>query len=255
MRLFLLTLTIITTTTFKLLAWGGNGHKMIASIAYNHLSQPTKDSLTKYLEHTSLEDASVWMDEMRSDHSFDYLKPWHYINIEKGGVYDPQSSNNIIWAIKKVTDELKHRNNYSKEQIVTDLKILIHLIGDLHQPLHVGYGNDKGGNTIQAVLNSTNTNLHRVWDTQIIEANILGRSKDWMNVSGKNNNELAQIRHIDILKWMEESRILLPNVYDFGGDNIITQQYIDRNVPIIERQLLYSGIRLGALLNEIFDKH
>ena len=243
---------IIFGACSKCMAWGADGHKIVAKIAYTQISAGVKDSLAKYLRGTTIEEASVWMDEIKSDKSYDFQKPWHYINIDKGGVYHPEDTANIVWAIHKVIGELKERNKYSKERIAIDLKILIHLIGDLHQPLHVGYAADQGANMIMVFFDATNSNLHRVWDTEIIRDEVLGQSVDWAKLSHFTPEETARIRKIDIVEWMNESRALLDTVYDFKGDNL-THKYAKQNAPVIERQMLIAGLRLAAVLKDIFQ--
>ena len=118
-------LAVVLLISLQAFCWGSAGHRITAQIAYSQLSRATKDSIAYYLGETSIEDASVWMDEIRSDHSYDYMKPWHYINIEKGASYDPASTDNIIWALNKVIGELRDRKKLSKEQIATDLKMYL----------------------------------------------------------------------------------------------------------------------------------
>jgi hypothetical protein len=235
------------------MAWGADGHKLVAKIAYSQVNAAIKDSLAKYLNGASIEDAAVWMDEIKSDKSYDFQKPWHYVNIDKGVDYKQSDTGNIVWAINHVIGELKERQKYSKEKIAIDLKILIHLLGDLHQPLHCGYARDQGGNTITVYYDAASTNLHRVWDTEIIRDEVLGQNVDWSKLSHFTPEELKRIRKIDIIAWMNESRALLDTVYDFKGDNL-SSKYARKNAPIIERQLLVGGLRLAAILKDIFGK-
>jgi len=234
-------------------AWGNSGHRIVAKIAYSQLLPSVKDSVNKYLGLAHIEDAGTWMDEVRSDPAYNYMSTWHYINLDKGQSYSPDSTDNIIWATNRAIDQLKHRNNYSKDQTAVNLKILFHLVGDLHQPLHVGYGVDRGGNSIPVFISNSPSNLHRVWDTDIIEAYIMGHPTNWADLSKYSKEQLADIRHVDILHWLDESRSKLGTVYDFKGDNM-NQKYIDRNVPVIEEQLLLAGVRLASLLNQIFTQ-
>ena len=234
-------------------AWGSAGHKIVAKIAYSQLKPSVKDSLAMYLRGATIEEASVWMDEIKADKSYDFQKPWHYINIDKGTEYKDSDTGNIIWEINRIIPELKERQKYSKEKIETDLKILIHLLGDLHQPLHVGYAVDQGGNTIKIFYAAAPSNLHRVWDTDIIHDGVLGKPLDWSKLSQFTPEELTEIRRIDVVAWLNESRSKLDTVYNFKGDNL-TQKYVDKNASIVEHQLLVGGLRLGAILNSIFSK-
>ena len=235
------------------MAWGPDGHRIVAKIAYSQINQSIKDSLAKYLNGTTIEEAANWMDEVRSDKSYDFQSPWHYLDIDKGGKFNPDDSANIVWALHKAMGELKERNKYSKEQIAIDIKILIHLVGDIHQPLHVGYAADKGGNTVKVYYDATSFALHRVWDSEIIKDEVVGQSVDWAKLSHFTPEEWAKIRKIDVVQWMNESRALLDTVYEFKGDNI-TRKYAKQNAPIIEHQLLIAGLRLAAVLKDVFGK-
>jgi hypothetical protein len=233
-------------------AWGSVGHKITAKIAYSQLNKATKDSLTHYLGEITIEDASVWMDEVRSNHEYDYQKPWHYINIEKGASYDPASTGNIVWELQRVIAELRERSKYPKEQIATDLKILIHLVGDLHQPLHVGYGSDKGGNTIHLTFLSESTNLHKVWDSEIIKEKHITEQNCLQLLSNYSKEDIARIEKLNVIGWMGESRTYLPEVYNFQND-AVDQTYIDANSKTIEKLLLLSGLRIADVLEVIFN--
>ena len=233
--------------------WGSVGHKLVAKIAYSQLRPSVKDSLALYLRGATIEEASVWMDEIKADKSYDFQKPWHYINIDKGTEYHDGDTGNIVWEINRIIPELQNRQNYSREKIEIDLKILIHLLGDLHQPLHVGYAVDQGGNTIKIFYAATPSNLHRVWDTDIIHDGVLGKPLDWSKLDQFTPQELADIKRYDVVAWLNESRAKLDTVYNFKGDNL-TQKYVDKNASIVEHQLLVGGLRLGAILNSIFAK-
>ena len=273
LRSLTLALIVVIAIPFKVFAWGSSGHRIVAKIAYNQLHPAVKDSINKYLQLAHIEDAGTWMDDVRSDPAYSYMSTWHYINIEKGqdsnldslnktmiaagkkikDVHEvPDSLANIIWAINRAVNELEHRQNLTKDQIALDIKMLFHLVGDLHQPLHVGYGVDKGGNTIVVYVHNLPSNLHRVWDSDIIESDVMGHPTTWADLSKYSKQQLADIRRVDLSNWLADSRSKLGTVYDFKGDNI-NQKYIERNTPIIEEQLLKAGLRLASLLNEIFD--
>ena len=252
-RIRLITLLLITFTPCYSFAWGSDGHKITDDIAYHYLNQAVKDSVATYLGATTFEEAGCWMDEIRSDHTYDYLKPCHYINIEKGESYKPTSEANIINELNKVIDRLKERSKHSKEENAIDLKILMHLVGDLHQPLHVGYGIDKGGNKIEVSLLGHTSNLHKVWDSEIIRHSRVTADGCLRLALSYSSGEKQAIEKIDIIGWMNDSRSQLDQVYDFT-DGIISEGYITKNTVLIEKQLIAGGLRLSALLNEIFSK-
>ena len=191
------------------------------------------------------------MDDVRGDHSYDYMKTWHYVNMEKGKGYEPTKDGNIINALNKAIGELEHRENMSKDDIRKDLMIIFHLVGDLHMPLHVGYEEDKGGNSIQVKYLDHDANLHRVWDTEIIESEKITINDCLLQLRNFNSEEIAGFKKIDVENWTHEPRALLSNVYAFKN-NTIDRAYLDRNKKIVEMQLLIAGIRLSAVLEQVF---
>ena len=248
----LLRLSPILNPLFSL-AWGCDGHKITDAVAYHYLDQATKDSVAAYLDGTTFEEAGCWMDEIRSDHQYDYLKPCHYINIEKGESYKPSTDANIINELNKVIARLKERSKHTKGENAIDLKILMHLVGDLHQPLHVGYGSDKGGNKIEVSFLGHTSNLHKVWDSEIIRNSRITADGCLHMVSSYSPAEISTMQKIDVINWMNDCRSHLGQVYDFT-DATISETYITKNTPLIEKQLITGGLRLSALLKEIFSK-
>jgi hypothetical protein len=238
-------------TPFCSFAWGSEGHKITDNVAYHYLDQATKDSVAAYLDGTSFEEAGCWMDKIRSDHQYDYLKPCHYINIEKGESYKPTTEANIINELNKVIARLKERSRHTKEENAIDLKILMHLVGDLHQPLHVGYGSDKGGNKIEVSFMGHNSNLHKVCDSEIIRYSKITTDDCLSLASLYSPSGISAIEKIDVIGWMYESRSYLDRVYDFT-DGAIGETYIIKTKPLIEKQLMVGGLRLSALLKDIF---
>ena len=231
-----------------LLAWGHEGHKIIADIAQSQMNPNIIDSVQKYLGATTFEEASCWLDNLRNEHQYDYMKPWHFINIGKGQTYTPEPGDkNCVTELQRAINELENRSNLSPDQINFDIKVIFHLVGDLHQPLHCGYKSDKGGNAVEVEFLNKKSNLHKVWDTEIIYKQYI--KPDNCSNSGKPGN----IKTIDVLAWLNESRQLLPNVYNYQN-GIIDHNYINENVPIIEKQLYLAGSRLALILNTTFSK-
>ena len=231
--------------------WGKVGHGLVAELAFTFLDSNTKATVQKYLGSTTIEQAATWMDEVRSDHSYDYMKSWHYVNIAKGKQYEETKDGNIINALNTAINKLKHRENLSNDDIKVNLMIIFHLAGDLHMPLHVGYEDDKGGNTVQVKYNNNQTNLHRLWDTDIIESEQISTNDCLLQLKKFNKEEIDAIKNTNIEGWIHEPRSLLYKVYDFKDGNI-DASYVEKNKPVIETQLLIAGLRLSAVLSEIF---
>lgn len=253
MKRKLLSFFFVLASPIVLLAWGSEGHKIIANISKSVLKKNTIDSVQFYLEGTSFEEAAVWMDEVRANHKFDYLKAKHYINVEKDQTYVKVDGPNIINELESVMSQLSHRKNFSRTEIKMALLILFHLIGDLHQPLHVGYEKDKGGNEIHLKFKNKKTNLHRLWDTDIIENEKISLQNCENKLHGFSKNETKKIQSINILNWMNESRTHLKDVYDFKN-NQIDDAYVLKNKSLVQIQLVKAGLRLAAVLEDCFGK-
>lgn len=232
-------------------AWGKIGHSIVPQVAFTYLDENTKQIVLKYLDGMSIESAATWMDDMRSEASLSYLKPWHYVNLDKDATYQPSTEDNILNKLGDVLKQLRNAQNMKPADVKQALLYLFHLVGDLHQPLHAGYGSDIGGNNVEVSFMGTKSNLHSVWDSKIIEYKNT-TAKDcmaWYN--GFTKDELADYKRIDILHWFEQSRSYLPQIYKFSNATL-DAAYVEANTPIVEKQLLIAGIRLASVLTEVF---
>lgn len=251
---FTLLLVLLFNISYFSYGWGKVGHHIIVEVAKNYVSKSVQDSVTKYLGDMTWEAASTWMDELRGDAKYDYMKKWHYINIEKGNLYDTtiENGNNVVKQLEIAIKNLKNKSKLTKEEINLNIKVLFHLMGDLHQPLHVGYGSDRGGNDVKVTYNGKPFNLHRIWDTDIIES----RKNTTENVldllSKTSHRKIKKIVKGNIVQWFEQSREPLNLAYSYPV--VINDDYINKCYPVIENQLLMGGVRLGNILNEIFKK-
>ena len=246
---FLLTLILLP---LKTLAWGKEGHALVAEVAFKYMDRKTKKIVLEYLDGMTIEDAANWMDDVKKDHSYDYMNAYHYVNFDKGAPVEEKEGANIIYQLDTTIKELQNKNNLSKAAINSKIKILFHLMGDLHQPLHVGYGDDKGGNTMQINYNFKGTNLHALWDFGIIESKNISLP-DCLKARQYSKNEIKALQEINVVNWAKDSRSYLAAIYNTGG-NKITEEYADSSVPVIENQILKAGIRLAGVLNEVFKK-
>ena len=246
--LFTLLIFSILLLPKSTLAWGRDGHRMVAEIAFQMLSQSTKDKLMSYLGSISLDDASNWMDEQRGNNTYRYLTTTHYINIDKGQKLDPFQKNNIYTELNEVISDLGKNTNPAEIKI--DLLILLHLVGDIHQPLHDGYSNDKGGNSINVTIDGKTTNLHSAWDGGIIQRMAINKEKIMLLYPKLSKAELDQIKNISVAGWISESRTNLDQVYSFKNSTL-DQEYQQKASVIIEQQILKAGIRLSAVLEKV----
>ena len=152
--------------------------------------------------------------------------------------------------LTKTIEKLKNYKSLSKAEVKIKLCILFHLVGDLHQPLHVGYGEDKGGNNYQISFYGRGTNLHSFYDSGIIEYKNLTLPQ-CLKVKTYTKEELSQIEKIDVVEWANQSRSYLPTIYKTYGAKI-NDSYVDTNYIIIQEQIQKAGIRLASVLKETF---
>ncbi len=252
-KIYLLLSAAAILLSAKSYAWGAEGHHIVAEIASKYLSENAKNRIEQYLGTTGFDDAAVWMDEMRQNHDYDFMKPWHYVNIDKGSNYTPTTDENVINQITEKQRELKHAKTLCTEQVKTDLEILFHLIGDLHQPLHTGYGADRGGNTVEINFMGDATNLHWVWDSKIIDQQKISLNDCLQLMKTLSPEQIDAVKKNDVVAWMTESRSYLDTVYAFSG-HVLGEEYAKKNRHIIEKQLLYAGLRLAAVLENCFGE-
>ena len=250
------TLLLLFPVLFSVLdsyAWGKEGNKIAANIAVDYLYRPAQDSLNAYMGGTSLQDAIFWMDDIRTDPIYDYMRTFHYINIEKGASYDPGSRFNIMSELNIVMSELKDRSKYSQARVAMDLKILIHLIADLHTPLNVGYGIDRGGNNVKVYIpgETIPTNLHKVWDDYIIQQYSVATIDCKKTLSGYSEAEMNKLRDVNFVQWLNESRANLDAVYAFNNP-FIEEPYCLKSKLLIQKELALSGLRIASALNSLF---
>lgn len=242
----------LSSIAINLFAWGKKGHQMVAEVAFNYLDAATKARILIALKGYNIEQAATWMDDMRDNPALQYLKSWHFVNIDKGAAYKSTGSD-AVFELDRVIKALMHRSALPADTVQRDLLILFHLVGDLHQPLHVGYGSDLGGNKIQVTYGKNTTdNLHSVWDGDIIYTKKISLADCIRMNSIYTPAQIADIQKIDVMQWMEGSRAYLAtNVYNFQRFTI-TPAYADQNAPVIEKQIGIAGLRLAAVLKAAF---
>ena len=194
--------------------------------------------------------AANWMDIMKSNPDYDFMRTWHYVDYPKDQPYKETSQDNLLNRLTWTFNELKHKGTLCDDQIKFDVLVMFHLMGDLHMPLHTGYDDDLGGNRITVQYDTMKThNLHRFWDEDIIRlANI--KAEDCMALLQNRDVDVDAIK-IDFMDWVNESRNLLGEVYNFP-ENIISDAYLKKNKEVVKRQLLFAGMRLAKILNTFF---
>lgn len=235
--------------------WGKIGHRVTGEIAQKYLTKKTQRAINELLNGQSLAFVANYADDIKSDKEYRSYGPWHYVNFPFNSTYEqhPKSEkDDLIMGIKTCISVLKNENA-SKDEKIFHLKMLVHFIGDLHQPLHIGLADDKGGNDFQVRWFKEGTNLHRVWDYHMIDDYGMSYTELAENSEELTKNELKQFRAGTITDWMYDSRDLCKKVYANTeiGDKL-GYRYMYDYMNVVRAQLQKGGIRLAILLNDIF---
>ncbi len=235
--------------------WGPTGHRTVGEIASHYLIEGVHEKIKELLNGQSLALVSTFADEIKSDDRYQSLSPWHYVNFPFDSSYDahPKSEKgDIIIAINKCMEIIKSVDS-NKEDKAFYLKLLVHFIGDLHQPLHIGLAEDRGGNQFQVRWFKEDANLHWVWDEKIIEKFGMSYSELAANEKLLTPSELEEIQSGSVEDWMNESRLLCLDVYEHTKeDENLSYNYMYRYAHEVRHQLQKGGIRLAVLLNQLF---
>ena len=252
----ILSLYILIVLSVSVFAWGKTGHRVVGYVAQQHLSPKASATLDTLLQKFSLEMSGNYLDFIRSDTSYKFMNSWHYVSIPDSMTYadiTPNPKGDVIWAIETILEELKTK----KFNIVKDeefgVMALVHLVGDLHQPLHVGLAEDRGGNSIKVEWFGESTNLHHVWDGELIDHQQLSYTEFGNHINrGVDATQVALYQSTGVRVWAQESQDLRAACYDFGKYVNLKYRYNFRHIETVEDRLLQAGIRLAGLLNEIY---
>ena len=240
--------------SFNAISWGLTGHRVVGEIAQKHISGKAKKNLQRVFGHQGLAYNANWMDFIKSDAQYDHMKPWHYCTIPDDKTYAEAGTpeeKDIIWAINDFTGQLKSDTLTLDEERFA-LRVLIHLVGDIHQPLHVGNGEDRGGNDVKLKYFWQSSNLHRVWDSGMIDGEKLSYTEFAQFIDHNEKDEIEKLQNSTPLDWANESKSLRASVYDIEGQDNLTYRYVYDHKAQVHRRLKEAGIRLAGLLNEIY---
>jgi hypothetical protein len=245
-------------------AFGSTAHRVIGHIAEKQLCPQAEEALSAALDGQSLGEAGLWADKIRGDKSYDYAKPWHYINIPDGvsitkAKRDPDGD--VLWAIEEMNRRLD-KEEPGSEAYAEALKFLIHFVADIHQPLHVGRQEDRGGNKIVVTYYTDfgkppgRSNLHKYWDSDAIDMVVEDPAAhgDELIKANASRNFFSDPRRPE--RWVGEMMGLRPTVYGFtppgekDETTYLSRQYMTRAQEVLNIQMYLAGSRLGIMLNE-----
>lgn len=252
------------------LAWGKTGHRVVASIADTQLSGLAKAHIREILGGAeSLDEAANWPDEMRSAPDAFWQKtatPWHYVTLN-GITYDhAPPEGDALQALAHFRSVLRDPKSSLPDQQLA-LRFIVHLVGDLHQPLHVGKCCDRGGNDVKVKWFGKDTNLHAVWDSALVDDEQLS----FIELAAKlerhtSDRDVIDWWDINPRDWISESAQIRDTVYPppakpdpnkklKKGEKPVPELsygYVYKFTPVMERRLKQAGVRLAAYLNDIY---
>jgi len=240
--------------------WGVLGHRIVGEIAESYLTPKAKAEIKKIFGDTTVAIASAWGDFIRSDSSYAYLDSWHYINLDSGltrrqvqSYLDSDTATDIYTKTRFLIKELKNKQlPVSKKKMY--LKLLIHFVGDIHQPLHVGRKVDLGGNRVRVQWFNNATNLHAVWDESLVNFQQLSYTEYTRTINFTTQSQRLAWQKQPISEWVIESYIITQKLYSeiTAPNQRLSYNYNFDHIKTVNERLLKGGVRLAGLLNEIF---
>jgi hypothetical protein len=253
--IIIMTMPVIASAALASSAmWGRTGHFITGEIAQAYMNEQAAKRVSEILGDMTWDEATVWMDVVRRTPEFRHTASWHWVTIPDGMTYEEAEKNpdgDVIEALERKIALLKSGTLQAEEERHAVLMV-IHMIGDMHQPLHVGNGLDRGGNDVRVEWLGRSTNLHSLWDTGLLVSWGM-EAPEFANAINLITPEIAaEWQSTDVRHWAMESVGYREAVYDLPEDNIIDWQYRNRHFHIIEKRLLQAGVRIAGVLNEIY---
>lgn len=253
----IITLPLLLLSVVSALAWSQKGHDVTAYIAEQHLTPATKAVVDSILNGKSMVYWANWLDNASHTRPYAYTKTWHYKNIDEGVRYEEAQANpagDAVTAIKSQLEQLSD-NNISHEDAALAMKILVHVVGDMHQPMHMGHATDLGGNRIKVRFFGRETNLHSVWDSSIPESAHKWSYSEWQDqIDRATEADEQSIIAGSIDDWANETMNTATTVYRYFADkDRISYDEVAYWTPTVELQFLRGGLRLAHLLNMLYD--
>ena len=278
-RLLTLLAALCALLPAQAMAWGDYAHRTTASIALANVKPETRTAIARLLkaapelgvpgcELATLEDAAAWPDCLRKDYwRWGYTFAWHYRTAPVCEAYDPRancSGQNCILAQIERNERILADESLPANVRLEALAFLVHFIGDVHMPLHSGDHDDRGGNDNTTAYGiAPGLNLHWIWDGPLAERAIT--SSPTPLVRRYTASEQAELGGGNSADWGRESwetarDFVYPNAFDRGpcdGEDLpdetaLTQEDIERAIPISRRRVTQAGIGMAEYLDKAF---
>ncbi len=241
-------------------AWGVLGHRIVGEVANQYINAKTRKAIQQLLGTESIAMSANWADFIKSDTSYNYLSNWHYVNLpanmSKTDVHtflDQQTGPNIYNKINEMVTVLKNSKSTLAQKKLA-LRMLIHLVGDLHQPMHTARKEDLGGNKITLTWFGEKSNLHRVWDESLIDFQQLSYTEYTKAINHPTAAQFTTWQKSSLKDCVFESYEICNKIYATGikTDDKLSYRYNFDWIETVDQQLLKGGIRLAKILNDIY---
>lgn len=238
-------------------AWSQKGHDVTAYIAEQHLTPATRAAVDSIFNGRSLVYWANWLDNASHQMDYAYTKTWHYKNIDAGGTYESAPANPAGDAVTAIRSQIEVLSDpaTTPQQAELALRILVHVMGDLHQPMHLGHAKDLGGNRVKMKFFDRETNLHSIWDSSLVESGRKWSYTEWQQqIDRADDATQAEIISGTVDDWARQTFDIATQCYVYfrPGAKVMYND-IARWTPVIEQQFLRGGLRLAHVLNSIFD--
>ena len=230
-------------------AWGPTGHRVVGRLAESYLSATARQAVESLLGPDSLTEVTTWADDIRPDPASAPFENWHYVNIEDGVELnlDPGNHQGELLRTLEAQRTVLCDPSRPREQRRDAVRWLAHLIGDLHQPLHIGRASDRGANYVLVLWQNQPSNLHEVWDDKMIETTRLSFSEFVEFLDPVAAPEQTAWKQGSFLDWARESHALRKAAYE-TGDGRLGYKYSWTHMPTLRQRLQQAGVRLAAVL-------
>lgn len=238
------------------MSWGYVGHRISGLVAEHFLNEKAALAIEDLLDGEKLSMVMSWADDMRDDAYWQEQNAgsWHYLNVEDDAIYSPSTEKPDVYTQILFYEARLRDQSITKSERAIALKWFVHLVTDIHQPLHVGRGSDKGGNDIEVTFLGEETNLHSVWDTKLLMNRKVSETAYASflvdTISRRKQKRWAQASYRD---WITEGRHIRAQVYNFEGTDL-DERYYRKNIKLVDERLAMGGYRLAHRLNAIFGE-
>lgn len=237
------------------LAWSAKGHRSIAAIAEAELSPAARAQVQALLADepsTRLASIAVWADEIRDQEAWRHTGRWHFVNFPQGECrYEPardcRDERCVVGAIEDQRALLRDPAT-PRAQRIEALKFVVHFIGDVHQPLHAGWGFDRGGNDTQIRFNQMGSNLHALWDGMLIDTLELEPAELVRHLQSQGLPAAGSVAEGSAARWAEQSCRMIEDERLYPERRFIDRAYVERTRPLAEAQMRLAAARLAAAL-------